>query len=56
MLGRLVAPFMLRRSNEVNKAYLPKKREFVVFVRCTELQEKIYTAFLKARGVSVSYT
>lgn len=49
-LGRLVEPFMLRRTNEVNQAYLPKKREFTVFVRCSALQEKVYHAFLKARA------
>lgn len=44
---RLTDTYMLRRNSEVNRQYLPPKREFTVFVRCSALQERLYAAFLR---------
>lgn len=40
-LNQLTKNFILRRTQEINKEFLPKKHEFVVFVQASELQQKI---------------
>jgi DNA repair and recombination RAD54-like protein len=41
-LTRISAPFVLRRSADINAKYLPAKEQFVVFCRLTRAQERIY--------------
>ncbi|CAD7080827.1 unnamed protein product [Hermetia illucens] len=38
-LSRITNQFVLRRTQNINKEYLPKKTEYIVFVRPTELQQ-----------------
>ena len=46
-LSRLAAPFMLRRTADVNSKYLPPKQDYVVFCRPSQQQAVLYAAFLK---------
>ncbi|CCA66360.1 probable RAD54-DNA-dependent ATPase of the Snf2p family [Serendipita indica DSM 11827] len=45
-LGALVAPFIIRRTNELLSKYLPIKYEQVVFCRPSELQLALYRLFI----------
>ena len=58
-LGRLTAPWMLRRTREVNAAYLPPKREYVVLVRAAPAQQarttpRVSPATNRARRLSTA--
>eukprot|EP00727_Mastigamoeba_balamuthi_P011178 m51a1_g6683 putative snf2-related domain-containing protein (1688) ;mRNA; f:232670-239767 len=41
-LSRVTAQFILRRSNAINRKYLPTKTEYTVFCRMTDLQRTLY--------------
>ena len=45
-LGRLLAPFVLRRLGTVNAEYLPPRSDYVVFCRPSDAQHALYTALL----------
>lgn len=45
-LGTLVAPFIIRRTNELLSKYLPVKYEQVVFCNLSELQLSLYRLFI----------
>lgn len=47
-LARITNHFFLRRTQEVNRMYLPKKQEVVVFCRPSILQKQIYGQVLNA--------
>ena len=47
MLGRMIEPFLLRRTASVNAQYLPPRTDYVVFCRPSALQDKLYKAMLK---------
>lgn len=40
-LNQLTKNFILRRTQEINKEFLPKKHEFVVFVEASDLQQMV---------------
>ena len=48
-LQRLVAGFILRRTEEVNEAYLPPKEEISVFCRPSPFQVFAYKRLLESR-------
>ena len=50
-LSRMVALFCIRRTDEVNRKYLPPKHESVVFCRPTPLQASIYEKLIGSRLV-----
>ena len=50
-LTRIMATFVLRRTAEINKRYLPPKVEHVVFIKMTDLQMNIYQELLKTSAV-----
>ncbi|KAJ3281553.1 DNA repair and recombination protein rad54b [Borealophlyctis nickersoniae] len=51
-LSRLTRLFVLRRTAEVNAAYLPPKQELVVFCRPTELQRRLYRQITESTAIS----
>eukprot|EP00158_Paraphelidium_tribonemae_P006622 Partr_v1_DN27906_c0_g1_i5_m11804 putative dna repair and recombination protein len=51
-LSRLTASFMLRRTAEVNRKYLPVKHEVVLFCRMTDLQARLYAACLEVPAIA----
>ncbi len=50
-LARLTATFVLRRTGDVLKAYLPPRVEQVVFCKMSQLQIDVYRAFLRSKAV-----
>lgn len=50
-LSRLISLFYLRRTNDVNKKYLPPKHEYVVFVQATKTQRMMYKQVLDSRFI-----
>ncbi|PRP86391.1 hypothetical protein PROFUN_05532 [Planoprotostelium fungivorum] len=50
-IAELTAKFIIRRTASILTSYLPPKIEQVIMCRMTELQERIYTSFLKHCGV-----
>eukprot|EP00794_Sanderia_malayensis_P014349 gene14349-15845_t len=52
-LKRLTDLFVLRRTSELNHAYLPPKAEFVVFCPLSMLQKILYNEILNSRAVSM---
>ncbi|CAD5117926.1 DgyrCDS6671 [Dimorphilus gyrociliatus] len=51
-LGRITSLFLLRRTSEVNRQYLPPKVEIVIFCRPVELQMKLYEKLLSSGVVN----
>lgn len=47
-LSRLTDAFILRRTQDINNKYLPKKQEFVVFCRPSELQQFLLRKVLES--------
>ena len=45
-LGKLLAPFVLRRLGTVNAEYLPPRSDYVVFCSPSDVQHTLYTALL----------
>eukprot|EP00112_Aurelia_sp_Birch-Aquarium-sp1_P009713 Seg2113.3 transcript_id=Seg2113.3/GoldUCD/mRNA.D3Y31 product="DNA repair and recombination protein RAD54B" protein_id=Seg2113.3/GoldUCD/D3Y31 len=50
-LKRLADLFVLRRTSEVNKRYLPAKVELAVFCNISPLQRKVYEQILHSRAL-----
>ncbi|XP_064461046.1 DNA repair and recombination protein RAD54B-like isoform X2 [Ornithodoros turicata] len=50
-LSRLTSLFILRRTQEVIKSYLPGKVEYVVFCQPQPLQLRLYHAYLQSNAV-----
>ncbi|ETO26541.1 SNF2 family domain-containing protein [Reticulomyxa filosa] len=47
-IRKVLNQFLLQRTNEVMRKYLPKKSEYVVFCRLNALQEQLYEAMENA--------
>lgn len=52
-LSRITGQFILRRSNNLNRKYLPPKLEYVVFCALTPLQRSIYERIVGKGAASV---
>eukprot|EP00049_Salpingoeca_infusionum_P016388 m.334362 g.334362 ORF g.334362 m.334362 type:complete len:990 (+) comp16070_c2_seq1:659-3628(+) len=50
-LSRKISAFCLRRTKEVNYAYLPAKNDYVVFCKPSKLQLDLYQKLLGSRSV-----
>lgn len=50
-LSRLTSTFCLRRTAEINKAYLPPKVEYAIFIQMTDVQLRLYQHLLRSRLV-----
>ena len=51
-VSKLIDPFIhCRKADEINASLLPPKTEYVVFVRLSEAQEKLYVDQLKQKSV-----
>ncbi|KAI9026833.1 rad54b protein [Hyaloraphidium curvatum] len=48
-LARLTGLFILRRTAEVNAAYLPPKNTFILFLKGTALQSKLYDEVINSK-------
>ena len=48
-LNRLTASFVLRRTADILRKYLPPKTELVVFCRMTPLQREVYAQVLRSK-------
>lgn len=46
--------FILRRTGGIMRRYLPAKSEVVVFFKLSDLQERLYSAFVRANSMRVS--
>jgi len=51
-VSKLIGPFIhCRKADEINASLLPPKTEYVVFIRLSEAQEKLYIDHLKQKSV-----
>ena len=51
-LNQLTSPFILRRTQDVIRKFLPEKTEFVLFCRPTPTQAYVYKSVLDGIGDS----
>ena len=50
-LSRIIAPYQLRRTADINRKYLPPCRRYVVFCRPTATQLAVYQRVLSEAGL-----